>query len=93
MGEAERRKQMGLVPRILKPGEQIQVGPEVMKHAVPKMCPCGGKYFIMAVQVSTISALISPIGQELTTQQPVLICLKCQEPLNLKADENQASEN
>jgi hypothetical protein len=69
--------QAGLVPRELKPGEQIQVGPEVLKNATPKVCECGCKYFIPVVSVFTVSALVSPIGKELTAQQPVLICLDC----------------
>lgn len=86
MGEARRREELGLAPRIMKPGQQIQIGPEVLKHAIEKMCKCGCQFFIPAVKVATISALVSPIGQELTTQLPVLICLKCQEPLNLKGE-------
>jgi len=77
---------MSLAPRILKPVGQIQIGPETMKHAVPKVCGCGCNIFIPAIYVSTIPALVSPVGLELTAQQPVLICLKCQEPLNLKGD-------
>jgi hypothetical protein len=92
MGEARERMKLGLAPRVMQPGQQIQLGPEVMKHAIPKACKCGCSYFIPAVRVSTISALISPIGQELTTQQPVLICLKCQEPLNLKTEDLKPAE-
>jgi len=89
MGEERRREKLGLGPQTMKPPQQIQVGPEVMKHAVQRECKCGCKFFIPAIQVSTISALISPIGQELTSQQPVLICLKCQEPLHLKVEKEE----
>lgn len=92
MAEARERQRLGLAPRSMQPAQQIQIGPEVMKHAISKTCKCGCDYFIPAVRVSTISALISPIGQELTTQQPVLICLKCQEPLNLKTEDLKPSE-
>ena len=81
MGEARDRMNLGLAPRVMKPGEQIQVD---LTNAIPKVCECGCKYFIPVIQVFTVSALVSPIGQELTAQQPVLICLECKKPLNLK---------
>jgi len=75
MGEAMRRAAMG-GPQFnqLKPGQQIQVD---LKNAVPRLCECGCKYFIPVVAVYTVSALVSPTGQELTAQQPVLICMEC----------------
>lgn len=81
MGEAERRKAMGLVPRALKPGEQIQVQID-LKDATPRECECGCKYFIPVVQVFIVSALVSPTGQELIAQQPVLVCMECKKPWN-----------
>ncbi len=87
MGEAHERAKLGLAPRILKPGEQIQIGPEVLKNATPKMCECGCKYFIPVMTIFTVSALLSPIGKELTAQVPVLICLECKAPLDLKPAE------
>ena len=80
MGEARERMLQGLPPRGMKPGEQIQVD---LTNAIPKVCECGCKFFIPVFQVFTVSALLSPIGQELTAQQPCLICLKCQEPLKI----------
>ncbi len=79
MGEARRRMMAG-GPQFnqLKPGQQIQVD---FKNAVPKVCECGCKYFIPVVAVYTVSALVSPTGQELTAQQPVLICRNCGELL------------
>jgi hypothetical protein len=74
MGEARDRMNMGLAPRRMKPEQQIQVD---MKNAVPKVCECGCQYFIPAVELFTISALVSPTGQELTGKIPVLVCLKC----------------
>jgi hypothetical protein len=74
MGEAQRRMGMGLMPQGVQPGQQITVD---LTNATPKVCECGCKYFIPVVQVFTVSALVSPIGKELTAQQPVLICLEC----------------
>ena len=79
MGEAARRAAAGgPMFNQLKPGQQFQVD---LKNAVPKVCECGSELFIPAVKLFTISALVSPTGQELTAQQPVLICLKCQKSL------------
>lgn len=74
MGEAKRRMEMGLPIRELKPGQQIPID---LKNATPKVCECGCKYFIPAVQVFIVSALVSPTGQELIMQQPVLQCQDC----------------
>ena len=76
MGEARKRMEMGLGARPLQPGQQIQVD---LKNANPKVCGCGCKYFIPVVACYTVSALVSPTGQELTAQQPVLICKNCGE--------------
>ena len=75
MGEAMRRMAAG-GPQFkqLKPGQQIQID---LKNAVPKVCECGGKYFQPVVMLFTVSALLSPTGQELTAQQPVLVCMEC----------------
>ena len=56
------------------PGQQIQVD---LKDAIPTACKCGCKYFIQAVLVYRISALLSPTGQGLIVQQPVLVCKEC----------------
>lgn len=84
MGEARDRMKMGLAPRILKQGEQITVD---LKNAISRQCECGCKYFIPVIQVYTVSALVSPVGQELTAQQPVLVCMECKALLNLKSAE------
>ncbi len=86
MGEARDRMNLGLAPRVLKPGEQIQVNIDLDK-ATPKICECGCKYFIPVIVVYTVSALVSPIGKELTAQQPVLLCMECKALLNLKPAE------
>ena len=58
--------------------QQIQVD---LKNATPKICECGCRYFIPVVAVYKVSALVSPTGQELTAQQPVLVCLECKKVL------------
>lgn len=65
----------------IKPGEQIVVDG---KNAVPRHCFCGCKFFIPAVEVSILSALLSPTGQELLIQKPVLVCLECKAALGLE---------
>ena len=79
MGEARRRMDAtGFQMKPLQPGQQIQVD---LKNATPKVCECGCKYYVPVVQVYIVSALISPTGQELTVQQPVLVCMECKEVL------------
>jgi hypothetical protein len=58
--------------------QQIQVD---LKDAVPQFCECGSQYFMPAIRVFKLSALLSPTGQELTAQQPVLVCKQCGELL------------
>ena len=65
-----------------QPGMQ-QIKVDISKSP-PRSCACGCKYFTPAVTVHTISALMSPTGQELMAQVPVLICLECKEPLSLE---------
>ena len=79
MGEAKRRELAGLGMKQIQPGQQIQVD---LKNAIPKLCAeCGGCYFIPVVTCYTISALVSPTGQELRADQPVLICMECKKVL------------
>jgi hypothetical protein len=79
MGEAKRRMELGLMPQGGQP-QQINVD---LKNATPRLCECGCKYFTPVVQVFTVSALVSPIGKELTAQQPVLLCRECGELLQV----------
>ena len=55
-------------------GMQVQVD---LSKATQRVCACGCKYFTPMQTVYTISALVSPTGQELTAQVPVLLCLEC----------------
>jgi hypothetical protein len=86
MGEARERMLKGLPPRGMNHGEPIQVNID-LKDATPKVCECGCSLFTPAVQLYTVSALLSPIGKELTAQQPVLVCMECRKPIELKAEE------
>ena len=80
-------KYFGKPPATPPPGQQqIQVD---LKNATPKVCKnririneftetfCDSEYFIPVIKLYTISALVSPTGQELTAQRPVLVCQKC----------------
>jgi hypothetical protein len=51
--------------------------PVDLKNSIQKLCPCGGRYFQPVIEVFTVSALVSPIGQELVVQKPGLMCLEC----------------
>ena len=84
MGEANRMRENGIQFKQLQPGQQIQID---LKNAVPKVCQaqknfgaseiCGCDLFIPAVKVFTVSAIVSPTGQEMMAQQPVLVCMAC----------------
>ena len=81
MGEAARHKQF-MQQHVIQPGETLQIKVDLSKSP-PRACACGCMYFTQAVTVHVISALISPTGQELTAQVPVLICLECKAVLTL----------
>ena len=76
MGEARRMVGSGNnFPRqVPQQQQQIQVD---LSNSVPKECSCGCKYFVPAVMIYVVSALISPTGQELMAQQPALVCMEC----------------
>jgi hypothetical protein len=74
MGEANRMREKGVQFKQLQPGQQIQVD---LKNATPKVCECGSELFTPATKLFTVSALVSPTGQEMMAQQPVLVCLNC----------------
>ena len=79
MGEANRRREAGFM-RPLNPGEQIQVD---LTNATPKECMCGCRNFEPVIRVFIVSALLSPTGQELMAQQPVLVCCDCKKELDI----------
>jgi hypothetical protein len=85
MVEANRVKnfmlQHGIQPG---PPKQIQFD---LTQATQRSCVCGGKYFIHAMTVHVISALLSPTGQELSVQVPALVCMECKAQLPM-ANEN-----
>ena len=60
----------------LQAGQAVEIDP---KNAVQQECAtCGCKFFRLVMTVFKVSALVSPTGQELVIQQPVLICTKCE---------------
>lgn len=67
--------------KAINPNQPIMITPEVLKNATVKACSCGCECFIQAVKAYHISALISPTGQEMMAQQPVLVCMECKEVL------------
>ena len=70
----------------MQPGRPQQINVDLSKSP-PRACACGCKYFTQAVTVHTISALVSPTGQELTVQVPPLICLECKAVLEMGKQE------
>jgi len=76
MGEKNRVLNFGPQARVnhSQQPQQIQVD---LKNATPKVCECGCDIFIPGVKLYTVSALVSPTGQELLAQQPCLVCSKC----------------
>ena len=76
MGEASRRRALGLPPRTqhMGNGKQVQVD---LNNATKKECACGCKFFEPVCEVYSVSALVSPTGQDLTVQKPVFVCILC----------------
>jgi len=84
MGEAKRMREQGMQFKQLRPGEQIQVD---LRDSTPLSCSeCGCRYFLPMVMVHIISPLMSPTGQELVAQQPVLVCSSCRKGLKVEGD-------
>ena len=88
MGEAKRRMDAGLGfgPKALQANQQIQID---LKNATQKVCECGCQYFQAVVMAYVVSALVSPTGQELLAQRPILICLQCRTPINLVGNDKE----
>ncbi len=74
MGEVRRMREQGIQLKQMKPDQPIRVD---LRNAQMQVCSCGSKFFIPAVQLYKVSALVSPTGQELLAQQPVLVCQRC----------------
>lgn len=73
---------MGSGLRVQRPqNPPMQITPEMMQNAKQKICECGSPFFQQGISVFTISALVSPIGQELTVNVPVLICMNCKKAM------------
>jgi len=79
--------------QMLPPGFKIkpmQHGQQQVKVDLAKAtqcaCACGCKFFIQAVTVHIVSALLSPTGQELPVQVPALVCMECKAQLPIGND-------
>ena len=82
MSKAQRQVNRNMQYKPPQPGQQIEVD---LENATQRVCgECGCKYFQPAVMIYIVSALMNRTGQELTAQQPVLICLDCKKPLGVK---------
>ena len=82
MGEARERMKLrnqGLLPPLPQgQGQQIEVD---LTHAKQIGCKCGGKVFLQGgFNLFAISAIVSPTGQDLIANKPVLYCARCFEP-------------
>lgn len=75
MGAQQRRLEAGL-PNIQSQPQQIPID---ISNATQLSCKCGCKFFQPAVALYAVSAILSPTGQELLAQQPVIVCLSCGE--------------
>jgi hypothetical protein len=82
MGEATRRNNLSQFPNQhhAPQPQQIQVD---LKDATPKLCSCGCAIFQLGIMCYTISAIISPTGQELLAQQPVIVCMECKKVMEI----------
>lgn len=54
--------------------QQIMVD---INDQIPEACSCGCVYFVPAIMIYKVSALLSPTGKELLAQRPVLLCQHC----------------
>ena len=65
----------------------VQAGMPVqfdVSKATQNLCSCGNGYFNKVYKLMTISAIMSPVGKELSVQVPVFICTECKRPLEIK---------
>ena len=81
MGEARRRMELrnqGMLPP-LPQGQPRQIEVD-LTHAKQIQCKCGGKVFLQGINLFSISAIVSPTGQDLIANKPVRCCARCFEP-------------
>lgn len=70
-----------------QPMQQQQIKVDLTK-ATQRKCACGCEYFMPALKVYAVSALVSPTGQELTAQVQVYVCMECKAVLPSAKQEN-----
>ena len=73
--------------RSLPPQQPQQIQVDVSKGTKQQCLICECPIFLPAVQLYIISALVSPNGQELLAQQPVLACANCGAIFGTKKEE------
>jgi len=59
-------------------GQQFELD---LKNATQRKCDCGSEFFIPAMRIYTVSAIVSPTGQEMTAQTPAMVCVGCNKAL------------
>lgn len=81
MGEQQRRnvlgfgaKENGMAYKTLQQGQQVRVD---LENAKQLECECGCKHFISAATMWFVSALVSPMGQDMVASRPVMVCMEC----------------
>lgn len=55
-----------------QPGMQVDIS-----KATDMVCKCGSKLFRPVMRIKTLSALVSPTGQEAVIPVQVYACIKC----------------
>lgn len=71
-------------PSPQRPPAQMHVD---ISLATTVACSCGGTIFQPAMELKSLSALISPTGQQLNFSKPVIICIQCRKPYEQETEE------
>jgi len=61
---------------------QLNINPDTLPDI--ECIECKSKYFIQALRIKRVSAIISPDGKERYVQIPVMLCASCNEELSQK---------
>lgn len=83
MGEAARRKKLGIYPKQTptprRVSEMVQQQMNIkLEDAEQIKCECGCLVFLTGSHAFKISALVSPTGQDMVVNKGFLVCLNCQ---------------
>lgn len=55
--------------------QNVNINPDDMRDAECNKCQC--KMFLQTYRIKTLSALMSPTGQDVAMPVPTFICLNC----------------